>query len=407
MRLLFLSTPQTAHLDWGGYLATAQRLTGRGHATLWASGASIAARMEQAGIPFAAVAETGWRLPSPLAPDAVPADPQQAAYMRQLRAFDTWLDVESVACAVESIEPIAHEFAPDAIITEMFCAAAAVVAERLQRPLIVAGWPAMDSQPSTSPLYAELRGRVDALTQRFGIAGRYFAPHMPALQSDHLHVTWWNERWYAGIPLLPQTRHAGGIAPAALPASPLIPDPEDRPWVFITLGTTYNRDAAFFRMATQAAVNMGCLPVVAHGALPAAEREALAAELPSLAYLTERVDFAAVLPYCAAAIHHGGAGTTHALVTHGIPQVVVPHAGDQGFQARAVARCGIGMHIPAREVTVDRLQSALVKLLPDRSTFRSNAVWLRKEFAELGGIETSANLIEGVVAGAQNETREG
>jgi UDP:flavonoid glycosyltransferase YjiC (YdhE family) len=109
-----------------------------------------------------------------------------------------------------------------------------------------------------------------------------------------------------------------------------------------------------------------------------------------------RIDFAAVLPHVVVAIHHGGAGTTHALVTHGVPQMVVPHAGDQGFQARAVARVAVGVHCPAREMNVDKTERILASLLPDRSPFRTNAANLQQEFAALGGVATSAALIEGV-----------
>jgi UDP:flavonoid glycosyltransferase YjiC (YdhE family) len=195
--------------------------------------------------------------------------------------------------------------------------------------------------------------------------------------------------------LLPQTRHAGGIAPAPARPSLSLPDPDSgAPWVFITLGTTFNRDPAFFRMAAQAALNMGCRPILAVGRLEQSDLAALVATLPAPAVVTERVDFASTLPWCSAAIHAGGAGTTHALVLHGVPQVIVPHAGDQGFQARAIARCAAGLHIPAREVTVDRFSHALALLLPDRSTYRASANWLRDEFAALGGIPRSADLLE-------------
>ena len=398
MRVLFLSTPQSAHLDWGGYLPTARQLQTNGHNVLWVSGAAIASQVTEAGVPFTTVSETGWRLPSPLpSTNAATSDASTIAHQRQLRAFDTWLDVENVSAAVETIEPIARAFDPDCIVTEMFCAASALIAERLARPLVVAGWPALDTPLAESPLSIELQGRVRELCRRFDCIGVNFAPHMPALQSPHLHITWWNPRWYAGIPLLPQTRHAGGIAPAPQPIPTDFPDPAQKPWVLITLGTTYNRDNAFFRMATHAAVQMGCQPIVAHGRLSADELSALRAEIAAPSYLAERVDFAAILPHCVAAIHHGGAGTTHALVTQGIPQIVIPHAGDQGFQARAVARCAIGVHIPAREATLARIQSALAAILPDRSTFRSNARNLVQEFAALGGVATSAKLIESVM----------
>lgn len=401
MRILFVSTPQPAHLDWGGYLATAQRLVAAGHSVLWASGDAVQTQVAAAGVPFAAIKETGWIDPALLPPIEPSADAEEQRLNRQRRSFDTWLSVEPVSAAVLALEAVARDFAPACIVSEMFSIASAFVAERLETPLVVAGWPAINTPPSQDALFDELMGRLAALRLRFACTGRNLSAHMSAMQSPDCHITWWNERWFAGIPVLSQTRHAGGIAPSPLPPLAHLPDPDDRPWVLLTLGTTFHRDPAFFRMGAQAAVNMGCQPLVVHGALDEGERDALAGLLPAEAILMPRVDFAAVLPYVAAAIHHGGAGTTHALVTHGVPQMVVPHAGDQGVQARAVARCGIGAHCPAREMTVARAEQTLAALLPDRSPFRSNAVNLKAEFAALGGVKTSAAWIEEMAARGQ------
>ena len=34
----------------------------------------------------------------------------------------------------------------------------------------------------------------------------------PALLSPALHITYWSPGWYAGLELLPQTHHVGGLA---------------------------------------------------------------------------------------------------------------------------------------------------------------------------------------------------
>jgi vancomycin aglycone glucosyltransferase len=50
----------------------------------------------------------------------------------------------------------------------------------------------------------------------------------------------------------------------------------------------------------------------------------------------------ALFPKVAAAIHHGGAGTTAAAAQAGTPQLIVPQVADQPYWARQVARLGIG-----------------------------------------------------------------
>jgi UDP:flavonoid glycosyltransferase YjiC (YdhE family) len=119
--------------------------------------------------------------------------------------------------------------------------------------------------------------------------------------------------------------------------------------------------------------------------------------LPAGVVVRDRVAFDAVLGHTRVALHHGGAGTTHALVTYGVPQVVVPHAADQIHQALGVVRSGVGLHIPAKQVTVDGLVTALAKLLPDLSGYRQAAMALQHEFETLGGITKAADWIETVV----------
>jgi sterol 3beta-glucosyltransferase len=67
-----------------------------------------------------------------------------------------------------------------------------------------------------------------------------------------------------------------------------------------------------------------------------------------------------VLPRAAAAIHHGGAGTVHAVARAGVPSVVVPFIGDQPFWGQVLHRQGLAPGpIQHRRLTVDRLIQAL------------------------------------------------
>lgn len=66
-----------------------------------------------------------------------------------------------------------------------------------------------------------------------------------------------------------------------------------------------------------------------------------------------------VLPRATAAIHHGGAGTVHAVARAGIPAIVVPFIGDQPFWGNVLHRSGLAPEpIPYRKLTVDRLWPA-------------------------------------------------
>jgi sterol 3beta-glucosyltransferase len=58
---------------------------------------------------------------------------------------------------------------------------------------------------------------------------------------------------------------------------------------------------------------------------------------------------ASVFPNCAAVVHHGGAGTTQAVMAAGIPSIVVPHISDQRFWGLALKRLGVAPDILPRK----------------------------------------------------------
>jgi UDP:flavonoid glycosyltransferase YjiC (YdhE family) len=405
MRILCLSAQLPGHLDWGGYLSTAAELVRRGHEVLWASGVAVAEQVTGAGVPFHPLLETGWRWPPPppLTPEAN-AEPQSIQQQRQLRALDQWLETERVSRAVEEVGALAAQFEPEMILSEMFVAAAGLVAEQRNVPFAVMGWPAPAAQKLTAPdvMVMAARKRLDDLLARLSLAGvNWTSEGPPALRSPRLHLSYWSPSWFAGVAVGEQTVHVGGLRPIARQqqADAALPSPEDAPWVLITLGTSFNVDPNFFIAAANAADQLGCLPLLALGApLDAEWVQAITPRLPASALLRSHLDFSAYLPHVAAAIHHGGAGTTHALVIHAVPQIVVPHAADQMRQAQGVMRSGVGHYIPAKEVTIARLVEMLAQLLPDRSPQRANAIALQAECDALGGVPAAADHIEQMTA---------
>jgi sterol 3beta-glucosyltransferase len=60
-------------------------------------------------------------------------------------------------------------------------------------------------------------------------------------------------------------------------------------------------------------------------------------------YAIESVPFEWLLPRVAAAVHHGGAGTTAAAIRAGIPSVVLPFGLDQAYWGRRVKELGVGL----------------------------------------------------------------
>lgn len=76
----------------------------------------------------------------------------------------------------------------------------------------------------------------------------------------------------------------------------------------------------------------------------------------------------------AAAVHHGGAGTTTLAALAGVPQVLVPHLYDQHYWALQVDRLGIGAAHPAVTPTSESLKSALEPVLRPEVAVRARGV---------------------------------
>jgi UDP:flavonoid glycosyltransferase YjiC (YdhE family) len=67
-----------------------------------------------------------------------------------------------------------------------------------------------------------------------------------------------------------------------------------------------------------------------------------------------------LFPRCAAVVHHGGAGTTHAAARAGVPQVLMPQLLDQFYWADRVQRVGIGpTKVPRHDDDPELLAQAL------------------------------------------------
>jgi UDP:flavonoid glycosyltransferase YjiC (YdhE family) len=72
-----------------------------------------------------------------------------------------------------------------------------------------------------------------------------------------------------------------------------------------------------------------------------------------------------VLPNCDLAVHQGGAGTTLTSLASGLPQVILPHMGDQFDNAERVAESGAAIRVPRAEISPESVTDAVVAVLED------------------------------------------
>lgn len=101
--------------------------------------------------------------------------------------------------------------------------------------------------------------------------------------------------------------------------------------------------------------------------------------------------FDAVLPGATLAVHHGGAGTSHAVARAGVPAVVVPVTADQPFWAAQLHRQGVAAApIPLRRLSVGTLVAAMADALSHRERAAEVGRLMRRE----QGVQRALDVLE-------------
>ncbi|PZE84020.1 glycosyltransferase [Curtobacterium sp. MCBD17_032] len=105
------------------------------------------------------------------------------------------------------------------------------------------------------------------------------------------------------------------------------------------------------------------------------------------------VPFDTVLPGAALAVHHGGAGTAHAVARAGVPAVVVPVTADQPFWAAQLHRRGVAAApVPLRRLSAGTLAPAMRDALSRRARAAGVGRLMRQEPGVRGALDVLESL---------------
>ncbi|WP_244927707.1 nucleotide disphospho-sugar-binding domain-containing protein [Nocardioides sp. W7] len=157
---------------------------------------------------------------------------------------------------------------------------------------------------------------------------------------------------------LPDHVTLAGPVPWDLPAErPAYVDEPGDPWVLVTCSTDYQGDEDLARVAVAALRDE---PVRVLLTLADAYDEAGLTSAGNVR--VERfVPHGQVLPSCAAVVCHGGFGIVSRAMAAGVPSVVVPFGRDQPEIARRVTEAGAGVMVRPKELTPERLRTAVAE----------------------------------------------
>lgn len=182
-------------------------------------------------------------------------------------------------------------------------------------------------------------------------------------------------------PALDRRKHQGGW-----------PKP-DRPLLLVSLGSAYTDRPDFYRACIEAFGGLDWQVVISIGQY--VETSALG-PVPSNIELHRWVPQLAVLEHASAFVTHAGMGGCSEGLYHGVPMVAVPQAVDQFLNAQRLTEIGVGVHLPASEVTAESLRRAVLSVA-DSAEVADALVSCRAESRRAGGAGAAADIVESML----------
>jgi UDP:flavonoid glycosyltransferase YjiC (YdhE family) len=265
---------------------------------------------------------------------------------------------------------LADEWRPDLVVHEPLAAAGSLVAARRDVPVVLVDMALFDAR--------ELR---DSAASRIGpLARRYGVDRIPAVAEVLVTAPPSVTRASRGRPM----RHVPVTGDRPAPEELTRPGP--RPRIIVTRSTVDDpRPDPVMRRVAAAAAGAD-VDVVLVRPDPRAART----ELPPNVRTTDWLPFPTVFPAAAGVVHHGGAGTLLTALAAGVPQLVVPGAGDRTVHAELVAARGAGLAVPAKDLTAAHLE----RLVSDPGLARA----AREVAAEMAAMPAPRELVEPLAA---------
>lgn len=401
MRVLFCTLPQKTHFLTLVPLAWALRTAG--HDVRVASLPQFNDTITQAGLtamPVGRAVDPG-RLDRPeqraLARRGIPAPYDVAG---QPAGSTRWADMKE---AYRAVVPFMFEVDNFPMIADL------VAAARAWRPDLVLWEPFTYAAPIAARACGAAHGRVlftmDVIGVTHGLVRR-FHRDLPAEEHGDVLVDWLSR--YAGkygvgftedmvsgqftVDQLPASlrlqadlhyvpvRYVPYGGPAVVP-SWLWQRPR-RPRVGLTMGlsATEHFDGYTFRPG-QLLDALAELDVEVVATIAESEQARLGA-VPDNARVVPYVPLHALVPTCAAVVHHGGFGTLSTIASYGVPQLVLPYHFEGPLLADRLVARGAGLAIHSDRVTGEAVRDAVVRLLSEPQ-FTERAIDLQAEIQAL------------------------
>jgi len=370
MRVLFTSTSGWGHIH--PMVPLARAFLDRGDDVLWATGDEVCGRLEREGIATAVaglddgVAMSMFYERYPQVSEVPP--PERSDFM-----FPRLFGAVRAEAMLADLVPAARAYAPDLLVCDAAEFAGPIAAAMVSAPkhhTLVRG-----HAPSTAGRGNRSRGGAAlgcARTRRPALRRCVRQPVPGHLPTEHA----------AGRP----TAHPG--RPSAAPRrvrdweeEPLpnwISEPSSEPLVYVTLGTVFSNNdvlstviGALRELPVRVVVTVG----------PRGEPDALGTQ-PINVHVARYIPQTQLLEHCSLVVSHAGSGTFLAALGAGLPQLCLPQAADQFFNAAACAQAGAGIALTPDAFSTEAVSDAVGTLLTE-AAYRDAASRVSREIAAM------------------------
>jgi MGT family glycosyltransferase len=169
-----------------------------------------------------------------------------------------------------------------------------------------------------------------------------------------------------------------------------VPEAGDpRPLAYVAFGTAYTDNLPIYRAAVEA-LGAGHRVVMATGKV----EPATLGPLPAGVHAATTQPQLDLLAHADVFVTHAGMGSAAESLWFGVPTVAIPQAVDQFTNAAQLEAAGTGVHLPAEQVTVETLGSAVADALGRGARARE----VSEEVRRSGGVAASVDSVERIAS---------
>jgi MGT family glycosyltransferase len=424
VRMLIATTPADGHVN--PMLSVVRHLTGRGHEVRWYTGQAYRDRVAGVGAvpePMRAAYDFGGLSKE----EAFPAHAGLTG-LASFRAGMRDIFYNTALGQLEDLLAIIGRFRADVIVSDDMCYGAGFARERTGIPLAWVGNSVyILGSRDTAPLGYGLgpsSSRAGRLRNRLlTLAGDHLALRAIRRRADEVRLE-------AGLPRLgasameniarrPDLYLVGTVGAFEFPRSDLFErthfvgaldlpaadtrfDPpawwdeldDGRRVVLLTQGTIANDGQRLLVPAVAALADLPVLVVVTTGNSPL--DAATMRSLPGNVRVERFLPHHRLLPHVDVMVSNGGFNGVNAALAHGVPLVVAPGTEEKSDVAARVRWVGAGIALGRRNLTPQRIRTAVGAVLDD-PRYRDAAARLRGEHLRHGGPRRAAELVEELV----------